>query len=32
MTQEHQDQIIIQKSLSGAVEPKEQAEVDRIGR
>mgnify|MGYP006872755391 CR=1 FL=1 len=32
MAQEHRDQIMIQKSLSGAVEPEEQAKVDRIGR
>ena len=32
MVQEHWDQIMIQKSLCGAVEPNEQAEVDRIGR
>ena len=32
MAQEHQDQIMIQKSLSGVVEPEEQQEVDRIGR
>ena len=32
MAQEHRDQIMIQKSLCGAVEPNEQAEVDRIGR
>ena len=32
MAQEHKDQIMIQKSLSGAVEPEEQAEVDRIGQ
>ena len=32
MAQELKDQIMIQKSLIGAVEPEEQAEVDRIGR
>ena len=32
MAQEHRDQIMIQKSLCGAVEPNEQAEVDRIGQ
>ena len=32
MTREHQDNIMIQKSLSGAVEPEEQQEVERIGR
>ena len=31
MAQEHKDQIMIQKSLSGAVKPEEEAEVDRIG-
>ena len=30
MAQEHRDQIMIQKSLSGVVEPQEQQEVDRI--
>ena len=32
MAQEHQDQIMIQKSLRGTVEPHEQQEIDRIGR
>ena len=32
MAQEHRDQIMIHKSLSGAVEPQEQQEVDQIGR
>ena len=32
MAQEHRDQIMIQKSLCGAIKPNEQAEVDRIGR
>ena len=32
MAQEHQDQIMIQKSLCGAVEQEEQQEVDRKGR
>ena len=32
MTREHQDNIMIQKSLSGVVEPEEQQEVERIGR
>ena len=32
MTQEHRDQIMIQKSLSGVVEPHEQQEIDRIGQ
>ena len=32
MAQEHRDQIMIQKSLIGIVEPQEQQEVDRIGR
>ena len=31
MAQEHRDQIMIQKSLCRAVEPNEQAEVDKIG-
>ena len=32
MAQEHQDQRMIQKSLSGAIEPEEQHELDRICR
>ena len=32
MAQEHKDQIMIQKSLVGVVDPEEQQEVDRIGR
>ena len=32
MAQEHRDQIMIQRSLCGAIEPSEQAEVHRIGR
>ena len=32
VAQEHKDQIMIQKSLNGAVEPEEQAKVDRIDR
>ena len=31
MVQEHWDQIMIQKSLCGAVEPNEQTKVDKIG-
>ena len=31
MEQEHKDQIMIQKSLVGAVDPEEQQEVDQIG-
>ena len=32
MAQEQKDQIMIQKSLSGAVEPREQHELDQIGQ
>ena len=32
LAQEHKDRVMIQKSLSGILEPREQAEVDRIGR
>ena len=32
MAQEHQDQIMIQKTLRGVVEPQDQQEIDRIGR
>ena len=32
IVQEHQDQIMIQKSLSGAIKPQEQQEADQIGR
>ena len=32
MAQEHRDQIMIQKSLSGTVEPEEQQELHRIGQ
>ena len=31
MAQEHQDQIMIQKTLRGVVEPQDQQEIDRIG-
>ena len=32
LAQEHKDRVMIQKSLSGILEPEEQAEVDRIGQ
>ena len=32
LAQEHKDRVMIQKSLSGVLEPEEQAEVDKIGR
>ena len=32
MAQEHQDQIMIQKTLRGTVDPQDQQEIDRIGR
>ena len=32
MTQEHRDQIMIQKTLRGVVDPQDQQEIDRIGR
>ena len=32
MAQEHRDQIMIQKTLRGLVNPQEQQEIDRIGR
>ena len=32
MAQEHWDQIIIQKTLRGIVDPQEQREIDRIDR
>ena len=32
LAQEHKDRVMIQKSLSGILEPREQAEVDRIDR
>ena len=31
MAQEHRDQIMIQKTLRGTVEPQDQQEIDRIG-
>ena len=31
LAQEHKDRVMIQKSLSGTLEPEEQAEVDKIG-
>ena len=32
MAQEHQDQIMIQKTLRGTVDAQEQQEIDRIDR
>ena len=32
LAQEHKDRVMILKSLIGVVEPKEQQELDRIGR
>ena len=32
MAQEHWDQIIVQKTLRGIVDPQDQQEIDRIGR
>ena len=32
MAQEHRDQIMIQKTLRGTVDPQDQQEIDRIGR
>ena len=32
MAQEHRDQIMIQKTLRGTVDPQEQQEIDQIGQ
>ena len=32
MAQEHRDQIMIQKTLRGTVNPQEQQEINRIGQ
>ena len=32
MAHEHRDQIMIQKTLRGTVEPQDQQEIDQIGR
>ena len=32
LTQEHKDQIMIQKAMIGPIEPEDQPELDRISR